>query len=90
MFLIQRIYKGAGEDGKDIRETLMQNLGDPDRALDKIKEYFDEKEEFNITYNSATKRFSVIPESRKDLLYHIVRKNEEAVIDETGEDTINE
>lgn len=86
MFLIQRIHEGAGEDGEDIRETLAQNLPDPDKALAHLKKQFkavdsDPDIEVKVTYNSKTRRFSIIPIERQDLLYHIVKKNEEDFID---------
>ena len=89
MFLIQRIYSGAGEDGKDIRETLAMGFGDPDSALIHLKKQFNDEGvlDCNVTYNSKTKRFSIIPKERTDLLYHIVHKNEEDLIDAKDTDS---
>lgn len=85
MFIIQRIYEGAGDDGQDIRETLHRGSANPDAALDVIKQHFKEDEEFIVTYNSTTRRFSITPKSSEELTYHIVKKTEEAIID--GVDT---
>lgn len=81
MFIVQRIFEGAGDEGKDIRETLIRGSGNPDAALDAIKKNFPEDQEFKVTYNSTTRRFAVIPKGREDLLYHIVDAAEEALID---------
>lgn len=88
MYIVQRIYEGAGKDKTDIRETLIVNCGNPDSALEKIKGYFDDDEDYDVTYNKVTKRFSIIPKSRPDLLYHIVADNEVDVIDKI--DILNE
>lgn len=81
MFLVQRIHKEAGENGEDIRETLHRGSANPDAALEVIKQYFADDEEFIITYSSATRRFSITPKSREDLIYNIVKKTEEQIID---------
>lgn len=86
MFIIQRIYEGAGDDGEDIHETLARGFGDPDAALKHLRDQFkiesdDPDIEVDVTYNSKTKRFSIIPKERQDLLYHIVKLDEVDLID---------
>lgn len=87
MNIIQRIYEGAGEDGKDIRETLGVGFPSPDAALTNIKSHFEEDQEFSVKYNLNTKRFIVIPDGRDDLVYHIVAKKDEEIIDADNSNT---
>lgn len=87
-FVIQRVYEGAGEDGEDIYETLARGFADPDAALKHLKDQFksnpeDDEIDVTATYNAKTKRFSIIPVDREDLLFHIVKLSE---IDEIEKD----
>lgn len=93
MFIIQRIHEDAGDEGQDIRETLARGFADPDAALKHLRDQFkdDPKDpdeidiEVDVTYNSKTKRFSVVPKERQDLLYHIVALHEVDIIN--GQDS---
>lgn len=93
IFLVQRIFHGQGKDGSDVRDTLLVGISTADAALAQIKDYFEDDQEFKVSYNATTKRFSVKPEGRPELEYHIVKRVDESIIDEVitnGTDTKSE